>query len=415
MYLTIELINTLEKAGLGYIVDELASNEHETMDILGKSGRFLTYFDKKRGMKRNPERTMHLLDHEYAREEYDIYHDCRTKIKPIKGLNMVLGRKVTQDEEDKILAEFGCDNYYFEIVEGDDIKAAYYEGNYAPDCGSLNKSCMRNAFCQSFFQFYIDNCKLLVLRHKNDDKVHGRAILWHNVRLSEQGVETIVNFMDRAYCCSSKAELFVEYARKHGYAHKTKQTMGCPTIRLADKRILDITKQESWLYFCVSKEYDQYPYFDTLCWADPDFPRTFSTIQGLDYVEFQRTDGDKPSRYYCEDCGEPVEEDDVHYTADGASLCAHCFNDGGYVYCEDRDSAVQRDETYKCSVCENHYYHDHSVVYIEGLDEFRCLDCLRHNSQDLTTVTLRGVVHYFADESEAIEFIERNSDHFEEE
>ena len=47
--------------------------------------------------------------------------------------------------------------YDFAIIEGEEIKDAYYEANYYQHSGTLGNSCMRYSNCQRYFEIYLRN------------------------------------------------------------------------------------------------------------------------------------------------------------------------------------------------------------------------------------------------------------------
>ena len=99
----------------------------------------------------------------------------------------------------------------FNILEGDDIKSAYYLKSYVPNHGTLSNSCMRYLRCQkhNYFQIYADHAKLLIMTPKRGKRLLGRAILWpYNGSY----------LMDRVYSTEPYVEhQFYTYAKQMGY------------------------------------------------------------------------------------------------------------------------------------------------------------------------------------------------------
>lgn len=82
-----------------------------------------------------------------------------------------------------------------QVWEGDDIKKAYLENNYAKqsECVTsvLHNSCMRHTKCQSFFDFYkAAHAKIAVLLN-DEGKIDTRALLWE--------VSPGIYYLDRIY------------------------------------------------------------------------------------------------------------------------------------------------------------------------------------------------------------------------
>lgn len=146
----------------------------------------------------------------------------------------------------------------FELVEGEDIIFWYNRKNYEEaGKGTLGNSCMADKHASKFLNCYAFNpnqCKMLILKSKEEGKIKGRALVW---KLSKP--ENMI-FMDRIYVNDLVDEqLFINYARRQGWAFKDKQKYG----------------ETDWVYKGEKKEiqayvkldntkYDLYPYVDTL-------------------------------------------------------------------------------------------------------------------------------------------------------
>lgn len=103
------------------------------------------------------------------------------------------------------------ENANFQIIEGDDIKKAYYHKSTVPNHGTLSKSCMRYKRCQNdnYFQVYANSAKMLILTPKRGHRIMGRAILW------PYGDSYL---MDRVYIAENYMEYqFREYAKRMGW------------------------------------------------------------------------------------------------------------------------------------------------------------------------------------------------------
>ena len=212
--------------------------------------------------------------------------------------------------------------YDFQIIEGDDIKAAYHEDNYYQRSGTLGNSCMRYNNCRNYFQIYTkypEKVKMAVL--KRSGKIAARCIMWN--------IEGKFMF-DRIYYATDET---------HNLLKNTLIGAGYETL------------------FQVSGNYslnidltgiNQFPYVDTLCNYDPH--KMLLTNQHLmdEYWQFRSTGGcysryNSSSRVECHCCGEEVDEDDVTYLTageyEGQEACSNC-----YIYCETDDSYISTED-----------------------------------------------------------------------
>jgi len=128
----------------------------------------------------------------------------------------------------------------FKVVDGEDILKAYHCDNY--DEGETMGSCMRYEAAQTYLKMYVDNpddVKCLVLLNPNNNKVRGRALLWH--------MDNDRWFMDRVYMINSQyRNLFNLYKEKNNFSIIPK------TVTLTN-----------------GGEYDEYPYMDTFEFYSP--------------------------------------------------------------------------------------------------------------------------------------------------
>jgi len=103
--------------------------------------------------------------------------------------------------------------FYFELVDGEDIRHWYLEDNYKKGGGSLNKSCMRYKKTQHKFDIYVNNpevCKLLILKEsKESNLILGRSLIWK----TNNGY-----YMDRIYTYrDDDKNFFIDYAKDKGW------------------------------------------------------------------------------------------------------------------------------------------------------------------------------------------------------
>ena len=161
--------------------------------------------------------------------------------------------KVVSGKEDKFKL--------FDIVKGDDISKWYHCDNYMErNNGSLGGSCMsrHNSY---IFNIYTENeDKVNLLIYYEDDtkqKIRARALLW---KLDEPEGRY---FMDRIYTNDySDEKLFIEYAKTKKWLMRSVQgyqeygDVADPMLN----RNVDITLK----VYVEPKEYNNYPYLDTL-------------------------------------------------------------------------------------------------------------------------------------------------------
>lgn len=148
-----------------------------------------------------------------------------------------------------------------QVWEGDDIKKAYLEKNYADpnECvnSTLHNSCMRYAKCQSYFEFYkAAHAKIAVLLNE-EGKIETRALLWE--------VAPGVFYLDRIYYNSpfTNIRFVIELQKKYNIQY----------YRI-DSRIFDgknhqeVVEGFRALNYCIRTEelktYEgEFPYVDT--------------------------------------------------------------------------------------------------------------------------------------------------------
>lgn len=212
--------------------------------------------------------------------------------------------------------------YDFQIIEGEDIKDAYYEDNYYQHSGTLGNSCMRYYNCQRYFQIYTkypDKVKMAVL--KRSGKIAARCIMWN--------IEGKFMF-DRIYYTNDET---------HNLLKNTLIGAGYETL-------FQVSGNYSLNIDLTGINY--FPYVDTLANYDPH--KMLLTNQHLrdEYWQFRSTGGHF-SRYNvsptveCHCCGEELDEDDATYLTagehEGEVSCSSC-----YIYCEADDSYISTED-----------------------------------------------------------------------
>jgi len=129
----------------------------------------------------------------------------------------------------------------FRLVDGEEILWAYHCENY--DEGETMGSCMRYAEAQKFLEIYTsnpDSVKCLVLINPKNNKVRGRALIWHT--------DADEFFMDTIYLTNNEyRNLFNQYAEEHGYKTYTYSTVTLDNV-----------------------EFEHYPYMDTFKYLNMD-------------------------------------------------------------------------------------------------------------------------------------------------
>ena len=164
-------------------------------------------------------------------------------------------------------------DYELVVVEGEDISKYYGEGFYDMEsdlCGTMGSSCMRHQdyVDDGWFRIYEDNCKMLILRHKTDDLIISRALLWEatNLRTNEP-----IKMMDRVYSLEKNYNLFFTWAQENGYYRKKYQSYdNCSSfVHPESGDVMDI---EASIQMDITA-YDNLPYMDTFAWCDGDETR----------------------------------------------------------------------------------------------------------------------------------------------
>lgn len=152
----------------------------------------------------------------------------------------------------------------FELVDGDDIIFWYNYKNYETEHGSLGGSCMSGPEAGQYMNIYKNNpeqCKLLILKNKDGDKIKGRALVWKLSKPKDQ------IFMDRVYTNKQNDEIFfTNYAKKEGWYCKDEQKYGETFISVpgegSKSMILEVVLDNI--------NFNLYPYLDTMRFFYPD-------------------------------------------------------------------------------------------------------------------------------------------------
>ena len=148
----------------------------------------------------------------------------------------------------------------FKLVNGDDIAKYYNEKKYYSKNGSLGGSCMADEG-KSTFRVYTENPKKvqLLIYVDNNDKVHGRAILW---KLNTSPCEAKY-FMDRIYTNRDSDEIkFKQFAEEKGFLYKKKNNA------YIEDNVYFMYKGNPLMGEIKVKldgDFKNYPFIDTMC------------------------------------------------------------------------------------------------------------------------------------------------------
>jgi len=164
----------------------------------------------------------------------------------------------------------------FKIVYGKDILKYYLESNYSEGGSStLGGSCMRQEKKNVYMTMYADNdpssdafSHIGMLIYLDDyDKILARSIIWFNSIKPERGR----TFMDRIYYNHDKYKgIFINYAKQNNWLYKAEQTYS--NTDYIDPK--DNNRHRLSIVFRIkNKEYDYYPYVDTLYNFTPETGR----------------------------------------------------------------------------------------------------------------------------------------------
>ena len=226
----------------------------------------------------------------------------------------------------------------FKLVDGEDILKAYHCDNY--DEGETMGSCMRYEAAQSYLKIYVDNpdsVKCLVLINPNNNKVRGRALIWH--------MDNDQYFMDTIYVTNNQyRNLFNIYAEQHNIGNRANSS---------------VTLENGG-------EYDEYPYMDTFEYYTPH--KGLLSTDGYDDTSIRLRDtggGHAPAGIYIElgdHAGEYVDEDEAVYLS--------YRTPSGYVqgYAHQDDIVPVDGEMYLVDDCEKMY--DGEWVFKHGDDYY---------------------------------------------
>jgi len=308
--------------------------------------------------------------------------DNRVSIKIGKGLRKALSvaqiklpDKVIEQLSNSLKAIYSFEGIY-EVVSGQKIKYWYNQEQYMNSSGSLNSSCMKYEECAKYLDILVDNCELLIARHPvHQEKIIGRALLWHDVHFSQLG--NTKTFMDRIYGSEITINAFKEYAEQKGYVRKRYQDYDSPTqFVYSDEEFEDEVTIDS----TSPCDYDYLPYLDTFKYYSTNSPLTnysgdYSCTHTDGYAphgnddNYVNIDGERVERQYAcyvDRYDSWYHEDDVIYSETYGEYITHDMSleiaCGDYVWYDD-------DDYIECSNGET--YHRDDLIKIDEVWHYK--------------------------------------------
>ena len=218
------------------------------------------------------------------------------------------------------------------LVSGEEIRTLYHHSQYAEEStGTLANSCMRYDFCQEYFDVYVDNPEHVQMAcMMKDEKVWARAILW---TLTRQRDGKTVRLLDRVYG--------TDIAQKQLHIWAEKENIEYIKDHSGERGELPM------MTFTAKREYDLYPYMDTMFGLSEDKLTLSSTY---DHFTLQDTDGTF-SNVECAQCGERIPEEDTVYVNNIGMVCQACIEDS-FVWIESMDEYVEIHNATCCASCD---------------------------------------------------------------
>lgn len=202
------------------------------------------------------------------------------------------GTKELENFVHQVKGKMDSENYELRIVKGEEIRKWYHINNYYnPHPGHINKppegvmdirtplmkSCLKQPEKQPFFDIYTTNPEqvgMIIMLNKQGLLV-ARAVIWFDCFILDvPGNPTKGVLMDRIYYTNeSDVNIFIDYAKQHGWWYKPSQAKEVYTF-MKDGQVCDkgiTTKLKNHVVF------PRYPYIDTMCFYTPFTGRLSST------------------------------------------------------------------------------------------------------------------------------------------
>lgn len=384
----------------GYLSELLNFIEKANPEILGFN--FLSISEDDKGLvsyiKQDKKQEMEIFLKETKEKESKSHYvywesDALKLIRKEKATKTKIGRvlgkviDISKNTEmiEKISALLSGSDYFFEIVEGNDIAKYYLQKNSDLDVSDLRYSCMRKPECQDYFSLYVENpslVKMLILKNKKSQKdiICGRALLWQNVEVSGNSDPFSIKMMDRIYSNTILKKLFEKWAVKNGYYYKDSANL------LSNKRST-ISLDSNGIEITTPEEYEFYPYLDSFSagYQDSNSYKIYSyphkSIEKYDFRSERKmkTQNGGIIDDYCCICGEPIiyEHDDYIESVSGEIYCEDHANDF-LVYINSIEGWVEYSEAVICDRCQEWeiVYNSKEIENEDGSKETLCSCCL---------------------------------------
>lgn len=235
----------------------------------------------------------------------------------------------------------------FKLVNGKEIAKYYNEKKYYSRNGSLGGSCMSDEEKDTFKIYYKNDKKVQLLIYvDNNDKIHGRALLW---KLNTSPCDAKY-FMDRVYVNRDSDEIkFKQLAEEKGFLYKKKMNSYIEDIYKFVYKGEDVFGE---VVVKLDGDFEIFPFIDTMCFLD-DNKKSLSNLPNKDCFILHSVSGDYER---CGECyGKIIECDNCD--DDAKSECSNCDGSGdtdsgkcitckgsGEITCEHEDSSF-------CSEC----------------------------------------------------------------
>lgn len=232
------------------------------------------------------------------------------KTKPARLLQVMYGASLSNATSIKIkLAFTNMDKYEVVEVTGTDIGKYYNHQYYEEERGSLGNSCMSEK-PSSYFMFYSDYCRMIVVRNKDTDRITARAVLYPEVHsfggfypVTAVGmiyaIDDLYEEMIKEYCFSRDYYLF-DGGRNADYFL---------TSFSGDRIDLNDFKPYMKVDGMLSEEYRKLPYVDNFAYCVRDESGDCFLTSYRDYVddreyyiELRTTDGYNDYSDPCDNC-----------------------------------------------------------------------------------------------------------------
>ena len=235
----------------------------------------------------------------------------------------------------------------FKLVNGKEIAKYYNEKKYYSRNGSLGGSCMADMEKDTFKIYYKNDKKVQLLIYvDNNDKIHGRALLW---KLNTSPCDAKY-FMDRVYVNRDADEIkFKQFAEEKGFLYKKKMNSYIEDIYKFVYKGEDVFGE---VVVKLDGDFEFFPFIDTMCFLDSD-KKSLSNLPNKNCYMLHSVSGD------CDRCDR----------CDGKIIdCDYC-DDDNKIECENCDGSGDTDSG-KCVTCKGE-----GEVTCKHEDGGFCSDC----------------------------------------